>query len=141
MSDQVEVLPTAETDTGPDEHGTPPAVDPSALEALRALQAPGAPDIRERVIGLYLQQTPQQLSELRSALDRRETSAVARAAHTVKSSSANVGAVRLSALCRELESVAGEKDAPDVGPRVNAIEAEYARVERELEDCLEGELA
>ena len=143
MPDHVEILPTAKTDTRPDEHGapSPPAVDVSALEALRALQAPGAPDIRERVIGLYLQQTPQQLGELRAALARQDNTAVERAAHTVKSSSANVGAMRLSVLCRELESVAGDKGGLDVGPRVDAVEAEYARVERELEDCLEGEVA
>jgi signal transduction histidine kinase/DNA-binding response OmpR family regulator/HPt (histidine-containing phosphotransfer) domain-containing protein len=118
-----------------------PTVDPSALEALRALQSPGAPDIRERVIGLYLQQTPQQLGELKAALARGDAGSVARAAHTVKSSSANVGAVRLSALCRELESVAGGEDTLEVGPRVDAIEEEYARVERELEACLQGEVA
>ena len=111
VSNDVEVLPTPKARPAPDAHGTPPppAIDPSALEALRALQAPGAPDIRERVIGLYLQQTPRQLEDLRSALAGGDTSAVARAAHTVKSSSANVGAMRLSALCRELESVAGER--------------------------------
>jgi signal transduction histidine kinase/DNA-binding response OmpR family regulator/HPt (histidine-containing phosphotransfer) domain-containing protein len=143
MQDHAEVQEKAQAGNGPDEDGppSPPTLDPSALEALRALQTPGAPDIRERVVGLYLEQTPQQLGELRTALARRDTSALERAAHTVKSSSANVGAVRLSALCRELESEIGEPDAPDIGPRVDAIEAEYARVERELEACLQGEVA
>jgi hypothetical protein len=39
------------------------------------------------------------------------------------------------------EEAGRTKDAPDVGPRVDAIEAEYARVERELEDCQQGEVA
>jgi signal transduction histidine kinase/DNA-binding response OmpR family regulator/HPt (histidine-containing phosphotransfer) domain-containing protein len=124
-----------------EDESSPPAVDPSALEALRALQTPGAPDIRERVIGLYLEQTPQQLEELRAALARGDTGTVARAAHTVKSSSANVGAVRLSALCRDLENAVGEEDATGVDPRVEEIAEEYAQVERELAACLQGEVA
>jgi HPt (histidine-containing phosphotransfer) domain-containing protein len=75
---------------------------------------------------------------LRAALSRFDTAAIERTAHSVKSSSANVGAMRLSALCRELEGVAGGKDPVEVTVRVDAIEAEYVRVERELQDCLQG---
>ncbi len=115
-----------------------PAVDVSVLDALLVLQAPGSPDIRERVIGLYLQHTPGQIRELRAALDRNDPSAMMRAAHTMKSSSANVGAGPLAELCRDLESRLRQRDSEDAEPRIEAIEAEYIRVERELETCLQG---
>jgi CheY-like chemotaxis protein/HPt (histidine-containing phosphotransfer) domain-containing protein len=118
-----------------------PAVDAAALEALRALQAPGMLDIRERVIGLYLEQTPQQLEELRAALTRRDHPVLKRAAHTIKSSSANVGAMRLSTLCGELEGVVGAQKAIDFSPRVEAIEAEYGRARQELEMFVQKEPA
>ncbi len=116
-----------------------PAVDLSVIEALRELQAPGAPDIRQRVITLYLQQTPAQLQELRTGLERDDSSAMLRAAHTMKSSSANVGAGGLAELCRDLESRLRQPGGDADAPRIAAIEAEYSRVRRDLEACLEGE--
>lgn len=125
---------------GGEEVGRPEAaaVDWSVLDELLVLQAPGAPDIRERVIALFLQHTPAQIRELREGLGRNDHPVMLRAAHTMKSSSANVGAIRLAELCRDLESRLREEDGGDVRPLVEAIETEYNRVERELEACLEG---
>jgi CheY-like chemotaxis protein/HPt (histidine-containing phosphotransfer) domain-containing protein len=148
MQDHVEapLPPTPPAEPGPPgpapETATlPPAVDAAALEALEALQAPGASDIRERVIGLYLEQTPQQLGEMKGALARRDLTVLKRAAHTIKSSSANVGAGRLSTLCAELEVSVGGGNAPDVAPRVEAIESEFGRARQELERLAEKETA
>jgi TMAO reductase system sensor TorS len=139
MTDRVENLqaPTEPPASGPpspsESPGLPPAIDTAALDALRSLQAPGKADIRERVIGLYLDETPPQLHQLRMALNSRDAGALKRAAHTIKSSSANVGAGRLSTLCRELEGRVGSENGADFGPRVEAIEAEFARARAELE--------
>lgn len=90
------------------------------------------------MIALFLQHTPPQIRELRLALGRNDSSAMLRAVHTMKSSSANVGAGGLAELCRDLESRLRQSDHEDVHPRIEAIASEYARVERELENCLEG---
>jgi CheY-like chemotaxis protein/HPt (histidine-containing phosphotransfer) domain-containing protein len=148
MDDHVEVPPppTPRSEApppmpSPDTATLPPAVDAGTLEALRALQSPGMSDIRGRVIGLYLEQTPRQLGELRGALTRRDRTVLKRAAHTIKSSSANVGAGRLSTLCAELEALVGEGPSSDVAPRVEAIETEFGRAREELERFVEKEPA
>lgn len=78
------------------------------LENIRAMQQPGAASILDRVIGIYLQQTPQQVSSIHKAIEQKDNEALLEAAHSLKSSSANLGAMQLFRLCRELESMGRE---------------------------------
>jgi HPt (histidine-containing phosphotransfer) domain-containing protein len=53
-------------------------------------------------------------------------------AHSLKSSSANVGALRLSALFKELETVGRMNSLEKAGPLLSEIGAEYQAVEGAL---------
>jgi len=68
------------------------------------------------------------MEELQTAVERGETTTVYRLAHSLKSSSAMVGALRLSALCKTLEARAHESKEGAVPDGLPEIEAEYARV-------------
>jgi HPt (histidine-containing phosphotransfer) domain-containing protein len=122
-------LPAAEEGTG-----AVGPVDAKALENIRALQAPGGPNLLSRVIGLYLSGSPKLLEDLREAAVRRDADALRNASHTLKSSSANLGALSLSSLCKELETNAREGRVDDAAEAVAGIEAEYGRVKAFLED-------
>jgi len=78
------------------------------LENICAMQQPGAASILDRVIGIYLQQTPQLVSSIHQAIEQKDSNALLEAAHSLKSSSANLGAMQLFCLCRELESMGRE---------------------------------
>jgi signal transduction histidine kinase/DNA-binding response OmpR family regulator/HPt (histidine-containing phosphotransfer) domain-containing protein len=108
------------------EDGAP--IDMKTLESMRPLQHPGQPDVISRVVGLYLASAPEVVKDLQTAAERGETATVYRLAHSLKSSSAMVGALRLSALCKALEGRA--RGAPDgtVPDGLQEIETEYARV-------------
>jgi CheY-like chemotaxis protein/HPt (histidine-containing phosphotransfer) domain-containing protein len=112
----------------------PPPVDAKALENIRALQAPGRLDLLSKLIGLYLSGSPKVLGDLREAAVRRDADALHTASHTLKSSSANLGALMLSTLCKELETRAREGRIDDAAEAVAGIEAEYGRVKTFLED-------
>jgi len=58
--------------------------------------------VRE-LIDTYLADTPAQLDAMTSAIEADDAAALVRPSHTLKSSSATVGAMRLSAVARELE--------------------------------------
>jgi HPt (histidine-containing phosphotransfer) domain-containing protein len=77
------------------------------------------------------------LEQLRGAADTGEREGLRTVAHTLKSSSANVGAVRLQKLCKELERVARAGPAPDAAAHVAVIEKEFAMVQA----ALQGQLA
>jgi len=56
-----------------------------------------------KVIGANLADAPPRIAQLRVAADACDAEALRQAAHALKSSSANVGAEQLAALCKELE--------------------------------------
>jgi signal transduction histidine kinase/CheY-like chemotaxis protein/HPt (histidine-containing phosphotransfer) domain-containing protein len=95
------------------------AIDRRVFDDLRRLQRSGNPDLIERVVSTFRTDAPLRVRELRAAIRRSDAAGVQRAAHTLKSVSANVGAVNLSTLCGDLEgdarqgSLAGAQRAAD----------------------------
>jgi signal transduction histidine kinase/CheY-like chemotaxis protein len=108
-------------------------LDPAPLEQLRRLEASTGRSILREVVDTFLAETPQRLAKLREALAGGDGEALALFAHSLKGSSGQLGAVRLAALCRELEA-AGRAGAPAhraaaLALTLTALERELARVE------------
>jgi HPt (histidine-containing phosphotransfer) domain-containing protein len=82
------------------------AIDRNALKELADLQEEGEPDIIEEVGGVFLTHAPAKIDAIAEAASKGDLKVLERAAHSLKSSSAYVGAMRLSAMCRELEEQA-----------------------------------
>ncbi|MCS6326042.1 MAG: response regulator, partial [Nitrospira sp.] len=85
----------------------PPArkaeIDKTAWEAIRSLQQPGRPDILAKVLTTYLNDSRILVEEIRAAVQARDPGALAKAAHRLKSSSAQLGVLATAAHCKELE--------------------------------------
>jgi CheY-like chemotaxis protein/HPt (histidine-containing phosphotransfer) domain-containing protein len=79
----------------------PEPVDFRVLEHLKTVM--GSAEVFQELIGLYLEDTPELLASLRQALECGDIQVFVRAAHSLKSSSAQVGAMRLSDLSERLE--------------------------------------
>jgi HPt (histidine-containing phosphotransfer) domain-containing protein len=102
------------------------ALDANVLEGLRKLG--GGSDLVERVIGIYIGDAPNRLRAIREAVIGGDAAAAARAAHALKTASANVGALRLAALCRRLETSGRAGALASDAGLVSEIQAEYAAV-------------
>jgi CheY-like chemotaxis protein/HPt (histidine-containing phosphotransfer) domain-containing protein len=119
----------------PESAGSP--IDAKALDNLRALERQGAEGIVEKAIRYYLEDAPKLMETLREAVSSADSQAVANAAHSLKSSSANLGAVRLAKLSSDLEKV-GRAGATEGATALFAeAQAEYERVSVAL--AAEGE--
>ena len=104
-------------------------LDQKALDNLRALQRMGASDVLRKVIDTYLKSSPKLLQALRDAVDQEDDAeALRQAAHSLKSSSANVGAAALVELCRQLEEIGGEDRMAGAAEVVSEIEKTYPSV-------------
>lgn len=92
-------------DSAPDtrEPGEALSVDPSAFAELDKLQMEGAPDLVVRVIKMYLKSAEELVEKIRTGIQGGDHAKAQSAAHSLKSSSATVGAMRLSALSRDIE--------------------------------------
>jgi CheY-like chemotaxis protein len=112
-------------------------LDRSVLAGLRELQEEGEPDILGELIGLFLTDAPPQLVAVREAVEAGDIQSVERIAHTLKGSCGNMGAVRMAALCRELEAIGRSEDLAAIPVRIFRLEEEFGRVRA----AFEGELA
>jgi signal transduction histidine kinase/CheY-like chemotaxis protein len=116
----------------------PGVIDMRALAMLRSLQIAGRPDIVRKTISLYLEHAPQLLTTLKEAAAGNDLDAMAYASHSLKSSSANVGALALSARCKELETLAREGAVDNPAERVRGIALAYEAAEAILLTHLEA---
>jgi signal transduction histidine kinase/CheY-like chemotaxis protein/NO-binding membrane sensor protein with MHYT domain len=68
--------------------------------------AAARPALHAKLSAVYLEHTPGLAAVISRALRAKDMNALMLAAHSLKSSSANIGALRLSELCKELEAAA-----------------------------------
>jgi len=119
----------------------PPAspIDTNVLDGIRALEGDGNRGLLERIINLYLSDAPRLVAGILSAAEKGEKESILRAAHTLKSSSANVGATGLSELCRKVEGMARTGEPIAAGdPLLSKFEGEHQLVLDALAAVLEG---
>ena len=92
-------------------------LDHSAIEAVRQLDPDGNDRLLSRLIALYRDDSSQLLADIDNAMKIRDAEGVARAAHTLKSSSANLGATNVAAIARQIEHSARGGDSTIFPPR------------------------
>jgi two-component system, sensor histidine kinase and response regulator len=113
-----------------------PAIDRQALMAIQALQRPGKPNILSKAITIYLDTAPELLRALRKGVGANDASIVRTAAHSLKSSSASLGALQLAQLCKELETMARLQRLSQADPIMVKLENSYTAVQGLLQSEL-----
>ena len=102
------------------------SIDENALLAIEALQRPGKPDLLGRIVDLFKTESPKTLASMVEGIDSMDMEAVRVAAHTLKSSSAYVGALDLSERGKELERAAHDQKFPACIALGDAVEDIFA---------------
>ena len=106
---------------------TSPALDEATLAQL--FEAVGSdPAFLDELAEAYLADAPEQLLAARAAVAAGSPDDLVRPAHTLKSSSATLGAQTLAGLARELEQRARAGSLDGAAAGLDAAEAEFARV-------------
>jgi CheY-like chemotaxis protein len=115
-----------------------PPIDHTVLNGILLLNGEKCQEIVDKVLLRYLDTTPDVLDQISAALAVDEAKTVEVAAHSLKSSSGMIGALRLSDLFRNLEQDAREGDLTRCYAILSTIETEYQRVRVALEEvCAE----
>jgi histidine phosphotransfer protein HptB len=115
-----------------------PVIDPAAIAGLRALDTDNSGAFLIEIIGIFLEDTPQRISELDQCLAAGDTTTFARAAHSIKGSSSNLGALALRAVAEDLEQKVRKHGLEGVAPLVAALKVEFERARVELAKLLPG---
>jgi CheY-like chemotaxis protein/HPt (histidine-containing phosphotransfer) domain-containing protein len=106
-------------------------LDDAALASLREI---GGDEFVAEVIDAFLADAPALLATLRSSLEEGDADELRRAAHTLKSNGATLGAQGFSTICRELEQHAKENRLDGAGELVERIEQAYRQLTEALHD-------
>ncbi len=114
-------------------------IDRTALDNLLTLFRGDAAFLGQ-LIDTYLADAANLIASLRGAVEAGHADDLRRAAHSLKSNSANLGAVGLLALGRELEEIGKGGTVNGAADRLAAVEAEYERVTAALRAVQENEL-
>jgi PAS domain S-box-containing protein len=105
------------------------SLDDGALGNLRDL---GGDEFLDEVIDAFLADAPELVATLRRSLDSGNSEELRRAAHTLKSNGATLGAEQFAELCRTLEMRAKAGELGGAAELVDQVEAEYQPLERAL---------
>ncbi|MBX7184399.1 MAG: Hpt domain-containing protein [Vicinamibacteria bacterium] len=111
-----------------------PLFDPVAIEKLRAVAGDQGATFVAEMAQLFLHESANALEDLKEYRDQGDWKQVTRIAHSLKSSSATLGLMRLSAACRSLEiDTKGGAASPDTPRRVASLLDEFTRATPTIE--------
>ena len=115
------------------------ALDKATIDYLKSLRRGDGPSVLERAVGMYLENAPTVLDELRRAIAGGDASAVWRIAHSLKSSSASLGAKQLAQHIGDMEGRARQNDLVEADSRLVRIETEFQKASSALRKTLREE--
>ena len=86
------------------------------------------------LIEAYLGDAPQQIEQIQAAAKARDAASMVRPAHTLKSSSATVGALRLAARARRLELASRADELDGAGDDLDGLGGEWQATDAALRE-------
>ena len=105
-----------------------PALDMEIVEDLQEMMGSDY----QSLVRIYLEDSPKLIHQIQIALDNRDCQALVAPAHTLKSSSANLGAMALSDIAKNIEKSARSGDINTPLQAGAGITAEFERVQAAL---------
>ena len=115
----------------------PGAIDWSVLDALAVLQKPGAPDLRVRLMTIFLKTSVPLMDGIKAAIIASDRQLLTTSAHTLKSTCLSVGAMKLGAICAELEQIGRNNALQDAGDLPVRVEEHYTAVIAAFREALQ----
>jgi HPt (histidine-containing phosphotransfer) domain-containing protein len=103
-------------------------LDEASLQRLRELDPEGTNQVVERVLRAYEGSLQRLLPQAAQAMAEGDRDGVRHVVHTLKSSSASVGALDLSRRCGELENRLRAEQLEDFASLMSGLETEGRRV-------------
>ena len=103
-------------------------IDKATFNELK--QMSGADFINE-LIDAFLEDAPNMIANMHTALETKDVEAFRRNAHSLKSNANTFGATELGALAKELEFMAKENNL-GVGTKLTALDEAFGKVAEEL---------
>jgi CheY-like chemotaxis protein/HPt (histidine-containing phosphotransfer) domain-containing protein len=113
-----------------------PALNPAAFAALKGLGGDDDPTFLLGIIEQFVQDASIHLATIHVAAGTGDAAALERAAHTLKSTSASMGALRMAALCHALQELGRAGSVAEAMGPIEQLVSEFERVRQALaQEC------
>ena len=109
-----------------------PTLDPLALDQLRPFKGHDGSSLLGNLIQIYLDQLPGRVDGLLKAHQEGDAHSVFKIAHTLKSTSASLGAYGLQGLCQRLEDAGRMENLSGTESLLPMFETETSKVRAAL---------
>ena len=103
-------------------------IDQAAFDELKQISGT---DFINELIDAFLEDAPNMIQNMYTALDTKDVESFRRNAHSLKSNANTFGATELGVLAKELEQMAKENNL-EVGARLEILEEAFSKVAEEL---------
>jgi len=107
-----------------------PVIDQSTFEELRQMSGE---DFINELIDAFLEEGPNMLNNMKTALETKDVESFRRNAHSLKSNANTFGATQLGVQAKELEYMARENNL-DVGDRLEKLNQAFSVAAAELKE-------
>ena len=112
------------------------AINMDVVDELISLSDEGDPELLVDLIQMYLQDGPNKLNEITSGLATQDYDRVERAAHSLKGSAGNLGAVLVQQDCEDLQVASRQHALDQVQQGVDRLRDHYGEAESVLQNIL-----
>ncbi|MBX7220810.1 MAG: PAS domain S-box protein [Blastocatellia bacterium] len=110
-----------------------PVLDPTIVETWRELRMLTKANPLKDVLRIFLRSVPERILRLHDALPSQNPTEIKEIAHSLKGSTSQFGALRMSKICAEMEAKAKAGDLSGVPEYLRRLEIEFEVVKRTLE--------
>ncbi len=117
----------------------PIVLDSEAFQRLRQTLGKRADQMLPSLLESYFNDAPRLIEEARQALQQGDALALRRAAHTLKSSSATFGAIALSGIAREVETMAVRGELEAAESLLRQLPGAYESAHQALEEAIKDQ--
>ena len=111
----------------------PSPIDAKVIAEFKAMMGDNADTILIEIIDCYLEDAPQHIQTIARAISQKDAAELRRSSHTLKSSSATLGATNLAAFCQELETLSRLVNIEDSSSHTKDGAEQLAQIQAEYE--------
>ncbi|MGZ3408769.1 MAG: EAL domain-containing protein [Xanthobacteraceae bacterium] len=115
-----------------EDDGAADLIDGEIFGQLIEMQSVSHENFAQRIIGLYAQNAPMAVAQMEEAAARADADGCARAAHSLKSMSYNVGASRVAQLANDIEISSRQNGLPPTAANIAAVQQAFSATMRAI---------
>ena len=112
-------------------------LDQTSIQRLMDIGKQTDPGFLQQVLDMFMKQAPADIEEIRKSLEAGDFTALWKVAHKLKGTSLNIGALRLSAICKELEKKGRNLETAGLYGLVMQLETDYRSTIAELKNLFQ----